>query len=75
MVWTELHALCGGRASAESTVAYISLHPKEVTAVDDRGYTPLHVEVTRAMPRIEVVEALLGSNHTAAKAKVSELRR
>ena len=57
----------------ESAVWHISMHLDEVAAVDDRGYTPLHVEVTRATPRIRVVEALLRSNSTVAKAKVSDL--
>ena len=73
MTWTKLHYLCGAKTTPLNIHAILQqcrLRPTDICAVDDNGFTCLHIEVIRHDPREKVIKALVQAYPQAVIKKV-----
>lgn len=76
MTWTKLHDLFEGRVTSFTNAEIIKNmreFPQGIYSSDDRGYTPLHIAVTKNDPLIDAIGALPNAYPNAVISKVNIL--
>ena len=77
MTWTLLHDLFASRPTPFTSAAVIKNareSPNNITSVDDRGYTPLHIAVSaNSTILLDAIKALVDVYPSAVMAKASTL--